>query len=180
MRIKAVVAAVLAATVAAVVVFAVTLSRPQQTMRQAAADVTPCAASQLKFGQLRTGAASGRVFSTIPVVNRSATTCSLSGYPRLSLIGARGAAMATVVHDGVGALSQSQAVRPIMLAPGSTASVTISFADNASNVPACPAASGVDLGLPGASGSLLLAVPLGPCGGSLQTTPFVAGDNQPS
>jgi len=183
MKTKALAAAV-AATAAAVVataagVVAGTSPRPQQAMREVAADVAPCAASQLSLGPLRTGAASGEVLYTVAVVNRSTTTCSLAGFPRLSLLGAGGVALAAPVRQGVAALSQSQAVRPVVLAPRGTASVTVGFAEDPSDAAACPPARGLALGLPGAAGSLSLGVPLGPCHGSLQTTPFVAGDSQP-
>jgi len=64
-------------------VVAVLLSAPLSLRVASASAVPPCTAKQLTIADVGTHTVGNRAVTKIDIVNNSATTCSISGYPRL-------------------------------------------------------------------------------------------------
>lgn len=92
-----------------------------------------CLTAQLGLSVQGPTGATGEVVYTVVFANRGTTTCSLTGFPAVSFLGAAGTQVGAPAEDSPGA-----AVSPVTLAPGSQASATITLDDP--DVYGCPSA----------------------------------------
>ena len=100
-----------------------------------------CQPGQLQVSSLGGGAGAGNVDQVIGFVNRSKSTCTLSGYPRIAAVNTRGVQVA-VARDApflTGAGTGSATPPSVILKPGQTASATVWGTDiPVGNATACP------------------------------------------
>jgi Protein of unknown function (DUF4232) len=143
-----------------------------------------CAARHLRFAAQGIGAALGHVGVLFTVHNSSATGCNLLGYPGLRLLGSKGNALPTTVHDAATGTYLFPAVAPhrVALRPGGYAAFELEYGDNPTgsqaNEPsstACPSAAQAKVILPGASASTVITAAMAPCGGDVWVSPLIPG-----
>jgi hypothetical protein len=107
------------------------------------------------------GGGAGSFTGSFNLVNQSSTTCSIAGYPQLTLVEASGRDEAIRLHQGGDILHATDAaLATIDLAPG--ASGFFSFEYSAAQSPCVPV-SGIDVAVPGSPGHLTI-LPAGPNG----------------
>ena len=133
--------------------------------------VPPCRDGQVSTSAGSRGAAGGSYYDVIVFRNVSTTTCSLFGYPGVMLADANGRAVRTVTpHDpGAGHL--------VVLAPGGSASTTISgtdFGPNGGATP-CKPSAGVLVIAPGQHRQTLVRGVGDRCYDEVFVQPVVAG-----
>jgi hypothetical protein len=119
------------------------------------------------------GAGLGRTSWNIVLRNRSDASCSLRGWPGLSVRRASGAPVPTRVADVRASNLRAVPVADLNLRPGAIAVVTVVAPARAAG---CVTRWSVDVTLPGASQPVRVAEPGGPgsvcAGGQLQASPF--------
>jgi Protein of unknown function (DUF4232) len=143
-----------------------------------------CAPRQVRIAAQGTGAALGHVGVLFTVHNSSATGCNLLGYPGLRLLGNKGNALPTTVHDAATGTYLFPPVAPhrVALRPGGYAAFELEYGDNPtgsqSSEPtstACPTAARAKVTLPGAGAGTVIAAPMAPCGGDVWVSPLIPG-----
>jgi hypothetical protein len=106
-----------------------------------ASGTSVCQPGQLEVSSLGGGAGAGNVDQVFGFVNRSRSTCTVSGFPRITALNARGVPVA-VAHDApflTGAGTGSTTPPSVTLIPGQTASATVWGTDiPVGNAAACP------------------------------------------
>ena len=121
-----------------------------------------CVSSALRASLGRGGAAAGTSYIALLLTNRSRVTCTLAGYPGVSLVAG------TNAHQIGAPASRDRrfSATPVTLSPGATAYATIAIASFANyDQGACkPApATGYRIFPPGSTGSLLISAPQTVC-----------------
>ena len=143
-----------------------------------------CSAGDVRIADHGTGAGLGHVGVLFTVHNVSAAGCNLLGYPGLRLLGHKGNALPTTVHDAAAGTYLFPLVAPhrVALRPGGYAAFELEYGDNPTgsqaNEPystACPTAARTKVTLPGASAGTVIAAPMAPCGGDVWISPLIPG-----
>ncbi len=143
-----------------------------------------CTTFQLRLAGPYTGFGLGNVVTLITVRNISASSCTLTGYPGLVLIGAEGSFLPTHVRPAITGAYMFPAIVPhrVALAPGGVASFMIGYGDNPfgpdANKPyniACPPSVAVRVILPGTDEFGTARVSMRVCEGSVSVSPIVPG-----
>lgn len=135
----------------------------------------PCRGAQLRLSTAGGDAGAGRRVSVIVVQNTGARACSLTGYPSVAVLDAKGSpltAIRTEQHAAGG-----NAARSIEVAPNGRAWFDLSWTvipheDKGETV--CPAAARIRVTPPGDTASATLAQAFTPCGGRVEVGPFRA------
>lgn len=128
------------------------------------AAASTCRAAALHLQAAGTDTAVGTTAMTIAVINRSARTCRLAGYPALRLIRPGGRAAGPAARPGTGGIF-GRAAGAVQLAPRAKASFFFVYRDfqPATGRP-CAATRELTVRLPGVPDGFSLAVPLAACG----------------
>ena len=147
----------------------------------APAGSTNCRADQLGATRLATAAAAGHVVVTYGLRNTSSTTCTLFGYPGVQLVDASGRPLPTQVSRGGSYTFAAETPVAVALAPGAQASFFLGYSDvPAGNENGCASSSRVDITAPGATGTVVVADRIAPCGhGAVAVSPVRAGTAPP-
>jgi hypothetical protein len=145
-------------------------SSPSSTTSTTAAGVTTCLASQLSIGSHAQGAAAGTIYLTVTLTNISSSTCTLSGYPGMQLLGAQGTAIPTnVVRGGLGAGAPAAAQKPpslVTLLPQQVATFSLMYEDvPEGNETTCPTSSRAEITPPNDVTPGVVTLRITPCGG---------------
>lgn len=155
----------------------------------AASIAAPCTAAQLKFVDVGSpGGMAGSWNNLFLLKNVSATSCSVSGYPRLSLITAHGpfknlhvATFKSNQFFGPIGIAKTKALPTVTMKSSSgAASFWVHGADEPTGSQTCHMATMVRLTLPGGRGSLQVPVsedtnPFPWCGDGIAVLPLVPG-----
>ena len=154
------------------------------TAPAASASWPACRPDELRVAARGTGAALGHVGALFTLHNTSRTSCRLFGYAGLRLLGRGGKPLPTTVHAAAAGtyLFPPVAPRRVALPPGAFASFDLQYGDNPAGgqasepyAQACPAASQVQVTLPGAAASSVAPTAMAPCGGDVWISPIVPG-----
>ncbi|MGH7018817.1 MAG: DUF4232 domain-containing protein [Brevundimonas sp.] len=150
-------------------------SRPVAAL--APAPVGPCTGSDLKLSVEGGDAGMGNRVTVLALQNTGARTCSLTGYPTVTLADASGAALTAVkaVQEPGNYFAQGTPPTPVALAPQAKA-----FFDLAWNVvphegegeKTCPEAKTLRLTTPDDTALVSLPLALTPCGRQIRVSPF--------
>ena len=150
-------------------------SRPVAAL--APAPVSPCAGTDLKLSVEGGDAGMGNRVTTLALQNTGARTCSLGGYPTVTLADADGRVLTTVkaVQEPGNYFAKGAAPTTVPLEPQAKA-----FFDLAWNVvphegegeKACPEARTLRLTMPGDTALVSLPLALAPCGRQIRVGPF--------
>ena len=96
----------------------------------------------------------------------SATSCVLSGYPGLQLLGPAGVSLPTQVVRKGGYSFTSMAPTTVTLANGQSAYFNIGYSDvPVGTEPNCPSSTSLEITPPDATDHLVVPAGLSPCGG---------------
>jgi hypothetical protein len=125
-------------------------------------------------------AALGNTTATLVLENRGVTSCTLEGYPGLTLFNAGGSRLPIRVADNPSSyIVSARTVEPVILTHGGSASFFVSGSDNPAEGEKCPSAVRAEVDLPGGGAPLAGSVDLAPCGGGVWVSPIVSGVQQP-
>lgn len=113
--------------------------------------------------------AAGSVSTVVTFHNTSTTTCTLTGYPGMQLLGAGGATLTTTVHRGASATVPSIPERTVSVPAGGAASFVAGWADATGygNL-TCPRSTEVEITAPNDYTSKTVAWAIAPYGGNIQ------------
>lgn len=115
----------------------------------------------------------------IVLTNVGASGCDLEGTPTVQFQGLGDSALATVQQDGSFSIPGVSAVpNQVELAPGASASFVLVYSDAAAVV-ACPQASELVIGLPGAAGTIDMPTDFAPCTSQITVSPIMSGISLP-
>ena len=170
MRTTTLAAGVLACT-AVVLGAAPAMAAPASASASSTAKTPACATSQLKASLGGSDAGAGNLYRYLLLTNHSGTSCTVDGFPGLSLLDSHGKEIgAPAVFD------HSFSYAPVTVRPGQTVSDTIhtlnsgatSCQGTSTSLRIYPPANKADLVIPG---KVML------CGNQLSVTPFAAGSS---
>jgi len=143
-----------------------------------------CRPGQVRVTARGTGAGLGHVGVLFTVHNVSAAHCRLLGYAGLRLLSRADRRLPTTVHHATSGAYLFPPVAPhrVALRPGGYAAFELQYGDNPTGAQAsepyakaCPAASGVEVTLPGNRGFSVVSVAMAPCGGAVWISPLFPG-----
>jgi Protein of unknown function (DUF4232) len=143
-----------------------------------------CSTTQLTMTATGTGAGLGHVGVLFTLRNTSSARCRLVGFPGLKLLGSNGQELPTTVVRAASGAYLFPAVVPhrVALPPGAVGSFDLQYGDApvgaAAHEPyatACPAATRVEVTMPGAADHAVIAASMAPCGGQVLVSPVVPG-----
>lgn len=144
----------------------------------AGAPAPPCSGSNLKGSEATFAAAAGGAAKVVvALTNSSKTACSLTGYPKLQLLDAKGNDLPTTVDDGGSGIPSSDTVVTANLAAkGGQASFLLYWvASPSSSEPTCTMAPEMKVTVPGSTKTITMPAEINACGGIVQTSPFEPG-----
>jgi hypothetical protein len=141
--------------------------------------VAACATVSASAGTMQ--GAAGTITGSIALVNSSASTCTMMGYPSMALLGAGGTTLPVTMVDGLSVdISAAANAAPalVTLAPSAQAQFTYQYSDvpSGSQGP-CPTSSTVSATPPGTTdGSQPFTLSLDPCdNGTIRVSPVYTG-----
>lgn len=136
------------------------------------AKAAACRTAQLKAGHGFSNGAAGSVITPLRLRNVSQTTCSLKGYPRITLLGRNGHGVRKARHSG-------GAGHTVRLAPGraAEASLRTGVTSPTGDSDDCPRAKAVRIAPPHRKRSLRLRIKLVVC--DADVTPLRAAGTPP-
>lgn len=162
-----------------------TSSTPTSIVTTTTAPISSCSATDFT-GRFNQGqGAAGTIYASVTITKNTAGTCTLRGWPRLTLLDAQGGLITTTTDDVPNAtqsdvfLTPPQANRPpttLTITDNGSATFALAYSD-VSVGSSCPNAQTISVQLPG--GSAEVAVTASPtvqaCNGTLTASPFFAG-----
>ena len=153
------------------IVFASSVFQPQMS-NSAAIAVSGCRTAQLRASLGGQNSGAGSIFTTIVLRNTSRQSCSVMGYPGVSLVdGARR-------QIGRSASWDARVVRWFTLHPGEAVSTTVRSHNPGTGTTDClPPSAAVRMYPPNAGTALLVPARLSERLGTLGVTPLVPGTN---
>jgi len=143
-----------------------------------------CRPGQVRVTARGTGAGLGHVGVLFTVHNVSAAHCRLLGYAGLRLLSRAGRRLPTTVRHATSGAYLFPPVAPhrVALRPGGYAAFELQYGDNPTGAQAsepyakaCPAATGVEVTLPGNRGFSVVSAAMAPCGGAVWISPLFPG-----
>jgi hypothetical protein len=156
-----------------------TTTSSSTTTTTTVATLALCTGGDLSGAVTGSSGAAGTIQTTFEVTNRTATSCSLLGYPTLHLLSAAGNPIATTTVNG-----QSQFLvpaanrRPALqrLTPGGNATFVAQWSDVPTGAQhTCPTSASVDVYPPSSATPVNVVAQLGPCNaGTVNVSPFFA------
>ncbi|PQZ84711.1 MULTISPECIES: DUF4232 domain-containing protein [unclassified Brevundimonas] len=150
-------------------------SRPVAAL--APAPVGPCTGSDLKLSVEGGDAGMGNRVTILALQNTGARTCSLGGYPGVSLVDASGGVLGMVrsVQEPGSYFAKGMTPTPVSLAPQAKAFFDLAWnvvPHEAEGEKTCPEAKTLRLTAPGDTAMVSLPLALMPCGRQVRVSPF--------
>jgi hypothetical protein len=143
----------------------------------AAARLPSCSPALTHLHHHDDGAGLGHAGWVITIVNVSASDCSITGYPKVTLLASHNvaASVATPTRAGyLGGVAGSGPLPEVVLAHGRSASALLEGLDATLGGHACPTSWGISVRLPGSVTAVRLRFAVGLCA-AVQIHPFVRG-----
>lgn len=139
----------------------------------------PCRGPQLRLSADGGDAGAGNRQLVVGVTNVGLQTCSLTGYPTVTLQDARGRTLTAIRADQNPSsyFSNNSAPQPVTLAPQGKAFFDINWnvvPHEAQGERTCPSAARIRVTAPGDTSPVNLDQTFTPCGGRIQVSPFHA------
>jgi len=137
----------------------------------------PCRSAQLQLSPEGGDAGMGNRVSILGVQNIGPQACSITGYPTVSLLDARGRALTTIrAEQSPGNYFRNGAApTPVNLAPGAKAYFDLAWnivPNEGQGETTCPGAATVRVAAPGDTALVSLAQTFTPCGGRVRVGPL--------
>ena len=148
----------------------------------------PCTFEHLAFQARDIGAGLGNAVAAVTVQNNGPAKCAVGGYPRVVLVDRTGRDLHTDWRAATGGAYMFPAApaREIDLRPGDRATFAIGYADNPfgplADQPydvACPPAASLRVYESDSRRFGTAAIPIGPCNGLIEVSPWIAGPDPP-
>lgn len=144
---------------------------------QPISNLTPCTGADLKLSVEGGDAGMGHRVTTLALQNVGAQSCSLTGYPTVTLADVQGRALTTVkaVQEPGNYFAQNAAPTPVPLKPQSKAFFDLAWnvvPHEAEGETTCPEAKALRLTTPGDTALVSLPLALTPCGKQVRVSPF--------
>lgn len=140
----------------------------------AAAKAHRCLRRQLTLAPPSSNGAAGSVGLRFTFRNRSATACSLYGFPGMRLL-RHGRALPATVIRGTSNVVPAEPENTVTLAPGGRASFFAGYSDVPTGNQRCPSSTGADVWAPNDFRSIHVRFPATACGGRITVSPVVPG-----
>ena len=141
---------------------------------RAARTPADCTRSQLNVRSKGQEGTLGTIHGAWVFTNRSATDCTLNGYPDLQLYGRTGRPLSTTVQTTL-----PPAQNAVTLAPGSSGTFLSSYSEVISGSARCPTSAVIEITAPNAAESHFLPAELHACTGEIQVSAVEAGVHHP-
>jgi hypothetical protein len=138
----------------------------------------PCQGSALAGTEVSFGTAKGEAATVIvALTNTTKAACSLTGYPKLQLLDAKGNTLATTVQNGGSGIPTTLTANTANLGgKGGQASFMLYWSPvPTQSDPTCPLAPKMTVSVPGSSKTVSMAAEINACGGIIQASPFQLG-----
>jgi len=136
----------------------------------------PCRGPQLRLSAEGGDAGAGNRVSIVGVQNVGARTCSLTGYPTVTLQDGKGGPLPTRAEQSLGDYFRpGQIPPPVELAPQGRAYFDVAWSalpDEGRGERTCPSAGSIRMTAPGDTSPVTLTQSLAPCGGRIRVSPF--------
>lgn len=137
----------------------------------------PCKGPQLKLSNDAGDAGMGHRRAILALQNVGTAACSLTGYPAVTLLDARGQALTSVrANPRPGSYFRAgQAPTPVTLRPRDKAFLDLAWTvipDESEGETTCPTATRIRLTAPDDTSPVTLAQTFTPCGGDVEVSPF--------
>lgn len=137
----------------------------------------PCVGANLRLSVEGGDAGMGNRVTVLALQNTGARTCSLTGYPTVTLTDANGGALTTVKaeQEPGNYFAQGSAPTPVSLAPQAKAYFDLAWnvvPHEAQGEKTCPEAKSLRLTAPGDTAVISLPLALTPCGKQVRVSPF--------
>jgi hypothetical protein len=129
--------------------------------------------------QGQSDSAAGHIVYAFVLTNSGTRPCTLDGYPTVQLVAESGNLSTTQSNGNDGVTSVSATSALVTIAAGAAASFVLQYSDVPTGTQACPAATGLDIQLPGGGVGVLASTEIDPCGGDLYISPVRAGTAPP-
>jgi len=149
-------------------------STPASTVTAAAATPARCLVSHLALAQPTMNGAAGSIGLRLTFTNRSATACTLFGYPGMGRLSTDRHVIPTTVVRGTSTVVPPEPVRTVLLAPGGHASFFAGYSDVPGGA-ACPRSAYLEVTPPNAYDHFTLRVSADVCRATITVSPVVAG-----
>ena len=143
------------------------------------ATVLVCQATAMTASQGQSDSAAGHIVYAFVLTNTGAQPCTLDGYPAVQLVAANGSLSTTQSNGNDGVTSVSTTPELVTIAAGGSASFVLQYSDVPTGIEACPAATQLQIVLPGGGGTVPASADIDPCGGDLYVSPVRAGTAPP-
>ena len=140
----------------------------------AAATPGRCLVSHLALAQPTMNGAAGSIGLRFTFTNRSATTCTLFGYPGMGRLSTERHVIPTAVIRGTSTVVPPEPVRTVLLAPGGHASFFAGYSDVPGGA-ACPRSAYLEVTPPNAYDHFTLRVSADVCRATITVSSVVAG-----
>jgi hypothetical protein len=144
------------------------------TTAGAATRVAPCSSNHLSVHNSESEGAAGHGFVVLVFENIGSHSCTLTGYPRVHALSARGHLLARAAHTVSGYGGGAQAVNTIVIRPGHHASAVVEYLNfNPVTDGNCAFSHDISVWAPHRTHRFVLPVSVSAC--ELQVHPVVAG-----
>ncbi len=121
----------------------------------------------------------GHLVYAVVLSNAGSQTCTLEGYPTLTLEGGDSPISTTQIDGNDGVTSVSTTPTLLTIPIGGSVSFVLQYSDVPTGTESCPTASYLDVQLPGGSIASLVPSEIQACGGVIYASPFRAGTSPP-
>ena len=149
-------------------------STPPSTVTAAATTPARCLVSHLALAQPTMNGAAGSIGLRFTFTNRSATACTLFGYPGMGRLSTERHVIPTTVTRGTSTVVPPEPVRTVLLAPGGHASFFAGYSDVPGGA-ACPRSAYLEVTPPNAYDHFTLRVSADICRATITVSPVMAG-----
>lgn len=126
------------------------------------------------------GSYAGRLVYVVPMTNTGTQSCTLDGYPTVTLMVGTSPITTnqTDGNDGIAEVSNTPTL--VTVAPGASASFVLQWSDVPTDNDSCPASNWLQIQLPQQTvGILVDSGTITACGGDIYTSPLQAGTSVP-
>ncbi len=148
-----------------------------QSSNRATASANRCHTNDLRILAGRGGAAAGNIETGIAIRNDSGVRCSLSGFPRVTLLGSSGERLGVKVKPASVDYFGKVPKRTVVVAQGGSASFRLAAASSGEGSSGCRQVHRVRVVLPPDPGSEVIGLGFLACPGRITVSPVAKGSS---
>jgi len=141
--------------------------------------ILPCPAATTDARMGNSNSAAGHLVYAVVLTNTGLQTCTLDGYPTLTLMMGVDPLPTTQMNGNDGITSVSTTPTLLTIPVGGSASFVLQYSDVPTGSEACNTATYLQVQLPGGSVGSLASAEIQACGGVIYASPFRSGTSPP-